>query len=92
MLKKIFFNSIFYKLERIPLNKHNYLHELDIIYNIVHKNNFNLNTVTKIHKRIKQKIIPKPNTNIVNYCSMKYNNNLSDKCAKMLNNNVYNKK
>lgn len=36
------------------------------------------------------KIIPKPNTNIVNYCSMKYNNNLSDKCAKMLNNNVYN--
>ena len=87
-----FFNSIFYRLERIPLNKTNYEHELNIIYNIAHRNNFNLNTIKKIHKRIKEKIIHNSPNNVVNYCSMKYQNNMSNQFAKILNNNTNNVK
>lgn len=42
-LKITFYNSIFYNLERVPLNKHNYQHELNIMFNTVQRNNFNLN-------------------------------------------------
>lgn len=54
--KKLYFYAIFYQLERtsIPLNKNNYQRELNIIYDTAHKNNFNLNTIKKIHKRVQQ--------------------------------------
>ena len=79
-----------YRLERIPLNKYNYQHELNIIYNIDDRNNFNLNTIKKIHKRIKEKIKHNTPNNIIKYCSMKYQNNISDKFAKILYNNKNN--
>lgn len=37
-----YFNSILCRLERTPLNKNNYQCELNIIYDIAHKNNLNL--------------------------------------------------
>lgn len=47
-----------------------------IMYDIIQRNNFNLNTIKKIHKRIKGKI----RQNL-------YNNNLSDNFAKIPHDN-----
>lgn len=41
LLKISFLNLIFFGLERISLNIRNHQHELNIIYEIIHKNNFN---------------------------------------------------
>jgi hypothetical protein len=51
-----FLISIFYRFEHNPLNKHNYQHKLNIIYNIAHKNNFNLIIIKNIYNGIKEKI------------------------------------
>ena len=64
-----------YRLKPIILSKYNYQHELHIIYNIADRNNLNLNTIKKIHKRIKEKIKHNTPNNIMKYCSMKYQNN-----------------
>jgi hypothetical protein len=39
--KESFLNSTNYRLECVPLNKYNYQHELNVIYNIANKNNCN---------------------------------------------------
>lgn len=87
-----YFNALFYRLERIPLNKTNYQNELNIIYDIAIRNKFNLETIKKIHKNIKNKIVNNASSPINNfkYCSMKYQNNLSNKLAKIMNNNTNN--
>jgi hypothetical protein len=93
--KYAYFNSILYRLERVPLNKYNYHNELNIICDIAIKNNFNINTIKKIHKKIKVKL-KNPNyilpSNTINYCSMKYHNFLSGKFANILNKNKNNVK
>lgn len=46
--------------------------------------NFNLITIEKIHKHVKEKIEQNPSNNNFKYYSTKYQNNLSDKLAKIL--------
>lgn len=53
--KKLFFNSMFYRLECIPLNKFDYQHEITIIYYIAHKSNLSLNIIKKIYKHTEEK-------------------------------------
>ena len=70
-----YFNSILYRLERVPLNKYNYNNEFNIICDIGIKNNFDINTIKKIHKKIKVKLQNQINilpSNAINYCPMKY--------------------
>jgi len=93
--KFAYFNSILYRLERVPLNKSNYNNEFNIICDIGIKNNFDINTIKKIHKKIKGKLRNQINilpNNAINYCPMKYHNFLSGKFANILNKNNNNVK
>ena len=59
------------------------------------KNNFDINTIKKIHKKIKVKLqnqISILRSNAFNYCPMKYHNFLSGKFANILNRNINNVK
>ena len=47
------FNYILYRLERVPLRKSNYNNEFNIICDIGIRNNFDINTIKKIHKKLK---------------------------------------
>lgn len=45
-----YFNSLFYRLERIPLNEFNYVNKLNITNDVGIKNNFDIIPLKKIHK------------------------------------------
>lgn len=65
------FNSILYRLEHIPLSKHNNINN-HIVYDIAHNNNFDLKT----SNCVKVQIFQNPTNNIVVYT---YTNDISKK-------------
>lgn len=68
--------QFFVGLNLYTSQKNHYERELNIIYDIVHKNNYHLNTIKKNHKPVTQNIIQMPSiNNIVYYSSTKYRDN-----------------
>lgn len=48
--------SCFIGLNSFHLAKHNYQHKLNFIYGIAQSKSFNLNTIKKIYKRVRERI------------------------------------
>lgn len=52
--------------------QYNYQHELNVIYDVVQRNNFNSNIIEKkIHKRGRERIKQNPSNDGFTYCNMK---------------------
>jgi len=58
--KVSYFNSVFNRVERVPLINSNFENELNVIYKLEIKNNFDIKTINNIHEKIRNKLQQNP--------------------------------